>query len=769
MRLLFAPIKCVLSQCVFRVGPGVLGMFPKKGVAVCIRILVFIACVNLVLVAGAQTQDEKVDIESMSLEEMLNVEVVSASKFSQKMNEAPGVVSVVTAAQVRDYGWISLNDIITCQPGFFPSKDFERPTIGSRGLFEGWNNNHLLFLVDGIPFNDNMFGSAYTWEITPLFFLKSLEIIRGPGSALYGSHATNGVLSVNTIDAKDLEKKGILQVRLGNFNSQIYDLVAGSENKMFSYVLGFNAFRTRGNEYDGFDGSYRTGEDGNLKQFRVRDARSSSYFFGKIEGKKKLEGLSLQMHYQAWDFQTGYGWLWMVPDFKEAMKESRLLFSISYKTDTSARFRQEYALRYQRHNADWNLRLYPDGAFDNFYPAGTWEYLKTDTQDIFTRAQWAFILNKDATLLFGVEGTLFLYNGDEEHFSNTDLNDAGGFVMDDGTYVPSHEGWWAPFPGNAMRPMGTWFQWVDGKPVKSFGAFVQFASEGLLGKKFKATLGLRYDYQGFNFSALDKPGIPGESKSFSQFSPRLALVYLASKQVTVKALAGRAFRAPSPTEMFGTNSWVSASNLRQLEPELITTFELALDWKVNKNINFRMNGFYTKFENQIAYSVENNNLSTNIYTLTNAGVEAEVLFGFDNFSGFLNYSLYKRLDETIFDKFITRQDHRLTWAPAQTLNLGFNYKKGRLSASLQGHYQGKVKRRTSDMVEPLFVPLRPEHVAGWFSVNIKISWNLSRVIQVGISATNLFDSENYLIKNFSYPFDYKMMGRRIFSELRLRF
>ncbi|MCP4153512.1 MAG: TonB-dependent receptor [bacterium] len=701
------------------------------------------------------------------MEDLLDVKITSASKFSQDLREAPGVVSIVTREQLKNYGWLSMNDILARQPGFFPSRDFERRTVGSRGLFEGWNNNHLLMLVDGVPFNDNLFGSAYTWEIAPLFFVKSMEIIRGPGSALYGSNATNGVLSINSVTAEDLKKGSMVQFRAGNDNTQIYDILAGGNASLFSYVLGFNAFRTGGNEYDSYDASYRVDDNGDFSRFKVRDARSSSYFFSKLTGKNDLKGLTFQLHHQAWDYQTGHGWLWMVPDFDEAMKESRILLSLSYKPEAKGKFSQEYVLRYQRHNVDWNLRFYPNGAFENFYPAGTWEYLKTKAEDIFGRVQLAFQLDKGASILGGVEGTLFMYNGDEEHYSNTDLSDAGGFIMDDGTPIGTNEGWWAPFPNNAMRPMGPWFEWVEDKPVKNIGVFGQFASGDMLGK-LKATLGLRFDNQSFNFHAIDIVGKPEESKSFSQFSPRLGLVYLASESVSFKALAGRAFRAPSPTEMFGSNTWTLGSNLRELEPELITTFELAFDWRITKNLNWRINGFHTKFENQIAYSVQNNNLSTNIYTLTNAGLETEVFFAFNKFTGFVNFALTKRLDEEIIDQTIAESKDDLTWAPAETFNFGINYKGKGFNASVQGHYQGKVKRRASDFDESLFTPYRPEEVASWFSVDAKVSIDIGSKFELMITATNLFDSENFLVKNFSYPFDYLMMGRRVLAGLNMK-
>jgi len=119
----------------------------------------------------------------MSLEDLLNIPVISSSKVEQRQIEAPNVVSAIPLDLSSYYGSRSINDILSFQPGFFIAQDYERSTVGFRGMFEGWNNNHLLMLIDGIPFNDNLYGTAYTWDITPLNFTNSLEVIFGPSSA----------------------------------------------------------------------------------------------------------------------------------------------------------------------------------------------------------------------------------------------------------------------------------------------------------------------------------------------------------------------------------------------------------------------------------------------------------------------------------------------------------------------------------------------------------------------------------------------------------
>jgi hypothetical protein len=74
------------------------------------------------------------DLMRMSLEDILEISVVSASKLEQRAIEAPSVINVVTREQIQQYGWMSLNDILYKQPGFGPAQDYDRRTVSSRGF-----------------------------------------------------------------------------------------------------------------------------------------------------------------------------------------------------------------------------------------------------------------------------------------------------------------------------------------------------------------------------------------------------------------------------------------------------------------------------------------------------------------------------------------------------------------------------------------------------------------------------------------------------------
>jgi hypothetical protein len=268
------------------------------------------------------------------------------------------------------------------------------------------------------------------------------------GSALYGSDAANGVVQVNTLSAADLGGHGCAEVRAGNDGTLAYELLAGfGAGRQISGVIGYSAFETDGNEYSSFDGSARLDDNGDLARFETRDRRSRRYLWAKLEtggGDDRPHRVTAQFHEQYWDFETGHGWLWWIPDFAESMDETRWLASFQWRPAVArdGRLGQEYVVRLQRHSIDWSPRYYPNGAFDGFYPAGMWEDLDTDADDILARAQLQWTISERADLLFGAEGDRFLYDGDREHTATVDVDDAaGGFP---------------PFPGGATMALDPW-------------------------------------------------------------------------------------------------------------------------------------------------------------------------------------------------------------------------------------------------------------------------------------------------------------------------
>jgi hypothetical protein len=397
--------------------------------------------------SDGESSDMSLEEEMQALEDLLALKVTSAAKVEQKATEAPSILTLVTDWQIQEFGWKSINEILYRQPGFFPSQDYERKTVGARGMFEGWNNNHILFLIDGIPFNDNAYGTAFTWEITPLIFVKQLEIIRGPGSALYGTNATNGVVSIKTPRISEMGMHVLGQSRMGLISddhfgfkdNQLYDVLASVPGKLLSFLASYSFVMDEGVDAKKPDDSGRTTAAGDLMKFKLQDRRNSQYFFAKLEGEGPLEGLLAAIHHQSWSFGTGLGWIFNAPDFQESMKEERLLASLSYRKKLN-RMEINGAFRFQRHRFDWLMQYLPIGTtypdydenwvnidqqgnptedesqFAHFsYQEGLFEYLKTKTDDIFLQAQLTYRLPREIIALGGIESSVFLYEIGRAH------------------------------------------------------------------------------------------------------------------------------------------------------------------------------------------------------------------------------------------------------------------------------------------------------------------------------------------------------------------
>ncbi|MEO5581363.1 MAG: TonB-dependent receptor, partial [Saprospiraceae bacterium] len=549
----------------------------------------------------------------------------------------------------------------------------------------------------------------------------------------------------------DLDGIANVRLRAGSNNTLITDLITGTESKSAGIITSFTHYATNGNTYTSYDLSGRTAPNGTLQQFKVNDDQDNNYFFAKIYGKGKYKGLSLQYHEQDWGYQTGHGWLFAIPDQPEEMNEYRRIVALKYAPhDEHKKFNYEVSARYQNHGINWNMRFFPDNtnAYGIHFPYGVSEALKTNARDLFLRFQGDYIIHNHRFIV-GLEGDYFSYRGDDFHTANIDLN----------TFA-------APDSTNRIYQLNPWFEYILDKPVKNIAALARYISPKLF-DRLQLTLSGRYDDQFFIYRDLYSPGRSVKNKSYSLFSPQACLVYNAG-DLTLKAIAAKAFRSPSPTELFGANTYTLASNINQLEAEIVTNYDLGLDWKLSKSLNLGVNWFLVNFENQIAYSVANANLSSNLYTLKTTGFETDLHFNMKKFSGYFNYSFSKRLNESIADSTVAISKHKVTWAPAHIANLGILYSKSKFYASASMHYQGEVDRRSTDIIAA-YERYRPLAVSSWVNLDCKIAYRIKSFAEIGITAKNLTNQDQYLIKNNAAPFDYRRELRRIFADINIRF
>ena len=718
-----------------------------------------VCCAPLCVARAEEPSNE--ELGSLRLEDLMEIQVEAPSKQPLPLRDAPTVGAAIAREQIEAYGWTSANDVLFRQPGFAPSQDFERTTVSARGLHEGWNNNHLLMLVDGVPHNNNVNLTAYTWDITPLYMVETMEVTRGPGSALYGSTAMNGIVALHTINASN-ERPAAAQVRIGNDGRQIYDLMAAHVFTPFSFIVAYNHTESDGNQYQSYDASGRVDAFGRLEKFETNDKSSSDYVFAKVDGKGALTGLQLQLHYQYWKFGTGQGWLFDIPDQPEHMATNVQILSLSYKPRAflNHRLSTEFLLMWQRQEVDYHARLYPNGTLN--YPDGLTEVLDNETNDIFARAQATWRIWRELTVLGGVEDRLFLYTGDHNHEATADLSTGGSQL---------------PFPGNQLMPLPPALQPIQNHPVDNVGIYAQIATGRMFHRILSATAGLRYDVESFSYEDLTSVTHATDSKTFQQFSPRVALlVHPWREQLVFKAMVERAFRAPAPSELFGANTYFITSNINRTEPEQLTVYTLAGDLAVLAHLDLRLDWYYQKNDNPIDFSMARPNFATNLVSDSITGIESEILWdaplsSLDLLSGFFNYTWAHLVDETVIDTTLMKSKV-LPWAPQHVFNVGMAFNGHGFGASLQCHYQGRVYRRPSDIYDPdgtvsPTAAYRPTSVAPWATLDARLSYRVTEWLRVGVQGTNITNTKGFYLKTERYPFDYQIEGARVMGTLEV--
>ena len=240
----------------------------------------------------AQVEEDSVATEIGELLK-INVEeekyISSASKYDQTPEEAPSSISIITAEDIKTFGYQTLVDVLNAQNGFYISNDRSSTYIGVRGFRRPFdNNNRILLLEDGIRLNGYEVDNAPT--SLHLERYERIEIVRGPGSTLYGNNAVLAV--INLIPKKQLNSYfPNFKAKYGSYNAKQANLQIGKiVNDKFSFFV---------------DGYYYN-NDGEDLYFAENDAPQSNNGWAINQDKLKESTLYSQLNYSGFKLTTSY-------------------------------------------------------------------------------------------------------------------------------------------------------------------------------------------------------------------------------------------------------------------------------------------------------------------------------------------------------------------------------------------------------------------------------------------------------------------------------
>ena len=167
--------------------------------------------------AGTVTSDSH-DLSSMSLEDLMNVKVVSATLKEQSIADAPAPMYVVTAQDIAERGYHTLKDVMNDVPGYLDLSDSNENIAGVRGVYAS-TTNKILIMINGHRMNSLSLGRYNTDQFIGLDTVERIEFIMGPGSVLYGTGALIGVVNIVLKDGADLD--GLLgRISVGTFETE---------------------------------------------------------------------------------------------------------------------------------------------------------------------------------------------------------------------------------------------------------------------------------------------------------------------------------------------------------------------------------------------------------------------------------------------------------------------------------------------------------------------------------------------------------------------
>ena len=161
-----------------------------------------------------EAEDNKDSLEN-SLNELLNIKISSAAKYEQRIIDAPASITIITSEEISRNGYQNLSEALMSLPGFYQHDDLNYTYLGTRGFdLPSTYGNKVLLMLNGHILNDNIFGSIYIGNDLALNMqtIEKIEVVQGPGSALYGTGAMLAVINIKTKDGNLIDGNSL------NFN-----------------------------------------------------------------------------------------------------------------------------------------------------------------------------------------------------------------------------------------------------------------------------------------------------------------------------------------------------------------------------------------------------------------------------------------------------------------------------------------------------------------------------------------------------------------------
>lgn len=630
--------------------------------------------------AHAISEEEQAFLEMYFKPDELEI----STRRALSLIKAPAIATVVTDREIHAMGARTLMDVLKLVPGMgiaITDQGFFRLEV--RGTVTG-QSEKVLIMIDGHGLNRNIAASSFPFFLDYLSVenIKKIEIVRGPGSALYGTNAFVAVINIITKRAEDLEGAEV-SVSGGSFGTRKYNLLAGKTFHNGLKISGsFDYLKTHGPDLliqsDRLSGTPFTNAPG----------RADSRFEGT--------GLFLEASYKDFTYRGQYltndrgaylGLGYALTDY-HSITSDNFWQELSYRHSFNERFSSRIKLYYDYFKQDWLVKVFPDG-FAGSFPHGMIGGPKAKDRTIGGEIELDYRISDAHHLLAGIA---------YEALKQYEVKAISNYNPNTGAFLGS------------VQDISSWGNWNRNARRYIFAAYLQ--DEWNLKENLSLTAGIRYDhYSDFGHTT----------------NPRVGIVWRFLENADLKLLYGQAFRAPNFTELYTVNNPAIRGN-PDLAPERIRTYEAGIGCTYAERFRIDLNYFHNNIDDLILRDP-----ATSPATYANLG-RAEIDGVEAVLSGRYSPDNYWKISYSWQDPRDSQTGERLAFVPGHRASASVNYGLSKyLVSHLDVLWTGPRPRPRGDTRDA---------VAAYTTVDLTLTVrNIYKTLEIQAAIHNLFNEK----------------------------
>jgi outer membrane receptor protein involved in Fe transport len=699
----------------------------------------------------SHSQADSSQLDNLSLKDLLNIKITTASKTSQTLDLASAVVTVITKEQIRARNYQSLLDVmydlrdIKVDDNMYSGMRNSFTVRGTQG------SEKFIILLDGINISSPSGEAMAIMQNYPIHLAEQIEVLYGPASALYGANAVSGIINIISRKSK---KDLVLEASTtagdhGYTNTTLF--LSKKINDNTRLLLSGQYYYDRGVDYS------KLYENDSLSSVASYGTGILNTTYGpftpvapiRAAYQAPMEAYNIYAGFYSGDFSFNFFRNYFKIPTALGNNTSNSIFNKEvFMAQSISVANAAYKKTFNKITSATSLsaseyKLDPLSNYRNLYTAMEPGYKYSTCNMVKMEEQLDYKASENLSLTAGLG--IEYYNaipqsGDLAAPVNEDLNIQGSYLGTSAYYRP--EGLAAQFYFIRYRNTGTYFQ-------------LQYSPS----KKVSITAGVRYDVN---------------SRYGESINPRAGIVYKPAENTTVKLLYGSAFRAPSPSEAYSQyGSFVTADSGRtyqsyflhlpnpELKPVTSHNTEFNIQQRLSDNLFISVDAYYTTLRG--LYNFSDDNASTHLYNnmFNNLPVDyIEVFTNNDrqkNYGGSLQLNWKHSLGNTQFNCFAsasyvngvketglrerdeTSKDIELDFISHWIFHAGTDIKAGKLTASPRLILMGR--QHIAGIGDTTGTIIRRQTIAGYALLNISVRYELSKKISVFTNVTNALNQK----------------------------